>query len=132
MGMNLHTVIIQLKDVTDFKWCPNQHVLFILTGTSKLFYFTLDSIFVMELPTNFTANTIQLNSDGRKFILNDPDYMIVGNCVNANGGGCYEVKGSEEKEDEDENEGENDDVDDNNNIDDVYNKHKVVFKEGKP
>ena len=72
-----------------------------------------------------------LNSDGRKFILNDPDYMIVGNCVNANGGGCYEVKGSEEKEDEDD-EGENDDVDDSNNVDDVYNKHKVVFKEGKP
>ena len=134
MGMNLHTVIIQLKDVTDFKWCPNQHVLFILTGTSKLFYFTLDSIFVMELPTNFTANTIQLNSDGRKFILNDPDYMIVGNCMNTNGGGYYEVKGSEEKVEEDgegEEEGERND-DDDNNVEDVYNKHKVVFKEGKP
>ena len=128
MGMNLHTVIIQLKDVTDFKWSPNKHVLFILTGTSKLFYFTLDSIFVMELPTNFTANTIQLNSDGRKFILNDPDYMIVGNCGNVNGGGCYEVKGSEDKEEE----GNDDDDDGDNNVEDVYNKQRVVFKEGKP
>ena len=24
------------------------------------------------------------------------------------------------------------DVDDDNNVEDVYNKHKVVFKEGKP
>lgn len=79
MGMNLHTVIIQLKNITDFKWCPNVHVLFILTGTSKLFYFTLDSIFVIELPVHFSANTIHLNTNGRRFILNDPDYMIVGN-----------------------------------------------------
>ena len=140
MGMNLHTVIIQLKDITDFKWCPNQHVLFILTGTSKLFYFTLDSIFVMELPVNFTANTIQLNSDGRKFILNDPDYMIVGNFMNTNGT-QYEYKGNDEyvhqNEMNEEKENEDEDIEEeiegeHNNMDDVYNKQRIVFKEGKP
>ena len=54
--------------------------------------------------------------------------------MNTNGGGYYEVKGSEEKVEEDgegEEEGERND-DDDNNVEDVYNKHKVVFKEGKP
>ena len=136
MGMNLHTVIIQLKDITDFKWCPNQHVLFILTGTSKLFYFTLDSIFVMGLPMNFTANTIHLNSDGRKFILNDPDYMIVGNFMNKHAP-QYEYKADDEYKhlhnDEEEVEDIAEDMEGkDSNVDDVYNKQKVVFKEGKP
>ena len=78
MGMNLHTVIIQLREITDFKWSPNYHILFILSGCSNLYYFTLDSIYVAELPVTFTANEVIWNKNGRKFILKDPNFMIIG------------------------------------------------------
>lgn len=78
MGMNLHTVIIQSKEIVDFKWSPTFHILFIVTGNNKLYYFTLDSIFVADLPSTFLPTEIKWNSNGNKFMLKDNNFMVIG------------------------------------------------------
>lgn len=75
--LNLFTVIVQLNNVVDFKWSPKQNVLFIVTDNNKLYHYNLEAIFVTDLPDNFRANEIVLNSIGSKIILKDPDYMIL-------------------------------------------------------
>lgn len=82
MGMNLQTVIIQLKEIYDFKWSPNDHILFIVTDNSKLYYFNLEEAFVTELPKNFSATGITWNENGRSFLLKDPNYLILGDFQN--------------------------------------------------
>ncbi|MCQ2821312.1 MAG: hypothetical protein MJ252_28970, partial [archaeon] len=84
IDLNLYTVIVQLNGITDFKWSPKENVLFIVTDNNKLYYYNLDSIFITDLPINFRANEIVFNTNGKKIILKDPDYMIL---VDYNSGG---------------------------------------------
>ena len=85
-ALMLHTVIIQIKPVKEFKWNPSQNILLIVTENSKLYTYTMENIYIVELVSDtaspFSANKIQWATDGRSFIISDKKQMIIGHPYN--------------------------------------------------
>ena len=80
-ALMLHTVIIQIKPVKEFKWNPSQNILLIVTENSKLYTYTMENIYIVELVSDsaspFSANKIQCATVGRSFIISDKKQMII-------------------------------------------------------
>lgn len=78
----LHTVIVQLKPIKDFQWSPKEHILLFGTDTSKLYSFTLNNVYIVDLVSDanspFALLKINWNYDGRSFILSDKKQLIIG------------------------------------------------------
>ena len=83
-NLNLHTVIIQKKKISDFNWAPRQHLLFICTENSKIYCFKLDSIEVIELPIDFINNEITFSNNGLKMIMKSINNFIIADIKNMN------------------------------------------------
>ena len=77
--LNLHSVIILKNEVTNFNWAPNMNCLYICSESSKIYLFKMDSISVIELPSNFYTQSVVLSKDGRKVILKDLNNFILMN-----------------------------------------------------
>jgi WD40 repeat protein len=76
-NLSLQTVIIQMNKIKSFKWAKNQHILFINTENDKLYYFTLESIYVNELGDNFINKEFIFNEDGNKMIIKSENNFII-------------------------------------------------------
>ena len=80
--MNLQTVLIHLNEVTYFKWSKNKNMLFISTNNNKLYYFTLDSCKILQLPKDFNNKSLIFSPDGTKMIMKDINNFIMVNIDN--------------------------------------------------
>jgi hypothetical protein len=80
--LKLHTVIVQLHNVKNMKWSPKENILLIVTDNSKLYTFTLDNVYIIELVSDmnnpFCASNLQWASDGKSFIVSDKKQMLIG------------------------------------------------------
>ncbi len=80
--LKLHTVIVQLNNIKNMKWSPKENILLIVTDNSKLYTFTLDNVYIIELVSDmnnpFNASNIQWASDGKSFIVSDKKQMLIG------------------------------------------------------
>ena len=80
--LKLHTVIVQLNQIKNMKWSPKENILLIVTDNSKLYTFTLDNVYIIELVSDmnnpFNATNIQWASDGKSFIVSDKKQMLIG------------------------------------------------------
>lgn len=94
-GMNLHTVIIQLNNVIDFRWAETAHILFISTKNNKLYYFTLESCFCYELKEGFCLEGFSMSKDGKKLVLKDSQSFII--CDLKNNNSLYYEEGKTSK-----------------------------------
>jgi len=81
-SLSLHTIIIQMKPIKNFSWSPTEHILLIATENNKLYSFTLNNIYVIELVTdlnmNLTINKINWNSNGKSFTVGDGKSLVIG------------------------------------------------------
>lgn len=81
-GLRLFTIILQLKPIKDFKWSPKENMLLIVTENAKMYTFTLNNVYIVELVSdmnnNFGAGKVIWNSDGKSFIVSDKKQMIIG------------------------------------------------------
>ena len=84
MGFNLHTIIIQIDEIVEFKWAKNQHLLFLTTKNNKLYYFTLESCLISLVADNFSVENILLAPDGSKIILKNKEKFVVAEVNNLN------------------------------------------------
>lgn len=110
MTLALHTVIIQLQSVSDFKWSPIDYMLIICTENNRLYYFTLEKIYVKELSFGFVSNKLNWSPKGTKFILSSNSAMIIGDLgieTSNELGSREEDEEEEEYHEEGEKEGEN-------------------------
>ena len=80
--MNLQFVLIQLNEVVHFEWAKNENVLFISTNNNKLYYFTLDSCKILQLPKDFNNKSLIFSPDGTKMIMKDINNFIMVNIDN--------------------------------------------------
>ena len=80
--LRLHTVIVQLNTIKNMKWSPKENILLIVTDNSKLYTFTLDNVYIIELVSDmsnpFNASNLQWASDGKSFIVSDKKQMLIG------------------------------------------------------
>ena len=80
--LKLHTVIVQLNNIKNMKWSPKENILLIVTENSKLYTFTLDNVYIIELVSDmnnpFNAINLQWASDGKSFIVSDKKQMLIG------------------------------------------------------
>jgi len=80
--LKLHTIIIQLNPIKTMKWSPKENILLIVTDNSKLYTFTLDNVYIIELVSDmnspFNASNLQWASDGKSFIVSDKKQMLIG------------------------------------------------------
>ena len=82
--IELHSVIITLKHIKDFKWTPptqKNNFLFIVTENNKTYQFSSNTISTIEIPNttgNITPYKIQWNSQGNCLLLNDKSNIIIG------------------------------------------------------
>ena len=80
--LKLHTVIVQLNNIKNMKWSPKENILLIVTENSKLYTFTLDNVYIIELVSDinnpFNATNLQWASDGKSFIVSDKKQMLIG------------------------------------------------------
>ena len=80
--LKLHTVIVQLNNIRNMKWSPKENILLIVTDNSKLYTFTLDNVYIIELVSDmnnpFNASNLQWASDGKSFIVSDKKQMLIG------------------------------------------------------
>ncbi len=80
--LKLHTVIVQLNGIKNLKWSPKENILLIVTDNSKLYTFTLDNVYIIELVSDmnnpFNASNLQWASDGKSFIVSDKKQMLIG------------------------------------------------------
>ena len=82
--IELHSVIITLKHIKDFKWSPptqKNNFLFIVTENNKTYQFSSNTISTIEIPNttgNITPYKIQWNSQGNCLLLNDKSNIIIG------------------------------------------------------
>ena len=80
--LKLHTVIMQLNNIKNMKWSPKENILLIVTDNSKLYTFTLDNVYIIELVSDinnpFNASNLQWASDGKSFIVSDKKQMLIG------------------------------------------------------
>ena len=80
--LKLHTVIVQLNNIKNMKWSPKENILLIVTDNSKLYTFTLDNVYIIELVSDinnpFNASNLQWASDGKSFIVSDKKQMLIG------------------------------------------------------
>ena len=64
------------------KWSPKENILLIVTDNSKLYTFTLDNVYIIELVSDmnnpFNASNLQWASDGKSFIVSDKKQMLIG------------------------------------------------------
>lgn len=98
LNLSLHTVIIQLQSISDFKWSPIDYMLVICTENSRLYYFTLEKIYVKELSVTFISNKINWSPNGTKFILSNNASMIIADLgIETNSNDFYEGQGKEEE-----------------------------------
>ena len=65
--------------MTSFSWAPNTNCLYICSENTKIYLFKMDSISVIELPSDFYAQNIILSKDGKKVILKDLHKFILMN-----------------------------------------------------
>lgn len=79
INLQLHSVIILKNKVTSFSWAPNTNCLYICSENTKIYLFKMDSISVIELPSDFYAQNIILSKDGKKVILKDLHKFILMN-----------------------------------------------------
>ena len=81
-SLKLHTVIVQLNNIKNMKWSPKENILLIVTDNSKLYTFTLDNVYIIELVSDmnnpFNASNLQWASDGKSFIVSDKKQMLIG------------------------------------------------------
>ena len=81
-SLKLHTVIVQLNNIRNMKWSPKENILLIVTDNSKLYTFTLDNVYIIELVSDmnnpFNASNLQWASDGKSFIVSDKKQMLIG------------------------------------------------------
>ena len=80
--LKLHTIIVQLNPIKNMKWSPKENILLIVTDNSKLYTFTLDNVYIIELVSDmnnpFSASNLQWASDGKSFIVSDKKQMLIG------------------------------------------------------
>ena len=81
-GLHLYTVVQQIKNVKCFDWSPVENMLLIVTENAKLYTFTLNNVYIVELVSdlnnNFGAIKVMWNKDGKSFIVSDKKQMIIG------------------------------------------------------
>ena len=78
-SLSLTTVIIFQKNINVLKWSPSEHKLIIGTDNSRCYFFSLDNIYVIELPTpNMKIIQIKWNYDGKSFLLCDKCKLLIG------------------------------------------------------
>ncbi len=81
-NLKLHTIIVQLNQIKNMKWSPKENILLIVTDNSKLYTFTLDNVYIIELVSDmnnpFNASNLQWASDGKSFIVSDKKQMLIG------------------------------------------------------
>ena len=80
--MNLQFVLIQLNEIVHFEWAKNKNILFISTNNNKLYYFTLDSCKILQLPKDFNNKSLIFSSDGKKMMIKDTNNFIMVNMDN--------------------------------------------------
>ena len=125
--LKLHTVIVQLNNIKNLKWSPRENILLIVTDNSKLYTFTLDNVYIIELVSDinnpFNATNLQWSSDGKSFIVSDKKQMLIGhpnlllenNNVNEEENNIGDINNINDKENINNNNNEEDE--DFNNID---------------
>ena len=130
--LKLHTVIIQLHNIKNMKWSPKENILLIVTDNSKLYTFTLDNVYIIELVSDmnnpFNASNLQWASDGKSFIVSDKKQMLIGhpNILEQNENQEDNVQDILNNEEDNEqqyynNENENDNINVNINNEDEFN-----------
>ena len=78
-SLSLTTMIIFQKNINVLKWSPSEHKLIIGTDNSRCYFFSLDNIYVIELPTpNMKIIQIKWNYDGKSFLLCDKCKLLIG------------------------------------------------------
>lgn len=81
-SLSLHTVILQRENIKNFSWSPTDHILLICTENSKLYSFTLNNVYVVELVTDanlsLNINRINWNSNGKYFTVSDNKNLVIG------------------------------------------------------
>jgi hypothetical protein len=81
-SLSLHTIIFQIRPIKHFSWSPTEHILLIATENNKLYSFTLNNVYVIELVTdlnlNLMINKISWNSDGKSFTVGDGKSLVIG------------------------------------------------------
>ena len=80
--MNLQFVLIQINEVVHFEWGKKDNILFISTNNNKLYYFTLDSCKILQLPKDFNNKSLIFSPDGTKMIMKDINNFIMVNIDN--------------------------------------------------
>ena len=82
--MFLQTVLIHLNEISCFEWMKTKNILFISTNNNKLYYFTLDSCKILQLPKDFQNKSFIISNDGQKMMLKDNNYFITVNIEEQN------------------------------------------------
>ena len=82
--MFLQTVLIHLNEISSFEWMKTKNILFISTNNNKLYYFTLDSCKILQLPKDFQNKSFIISNDGQKMMLKDNNYFITVNIEEQN------------------------------------------------
>ena len=82
--MSLQTVLIHLNEISCFEWMKTKNILFISTNNNKLYYFTLDSCKILQLPKDFQNKSFIISNDGQKMMLKDNNYFITVNIEEQN------------------------------------------------
>ena len=82
--MSLQTVLIHLNEISCFEWMKTKNILFISTNNNKLYYFTLDSCKILQLPNDFQNKSFIISNDGQKMMLKDNNYFITVNIEEQN------------------------------------------------
>lgn len=132
-SLKLFTIIIQLKPIKDFKWSPKENMLLMVTENAKMYTFTLNNIYIVELVSDlsntFGALKILWNSDGKNFIVSDKKQMIIGHPELVEPGHEEQIIPEEEiHEDEDNQEADNEDINQNDSMpnEDVNNDNNNI------
>ena len=82
--MFLQTILIHLNEISCFEWMKTKNILFISTNNNKLYYFTLDSCKILQLPKDFQNKSFIISNDGQKMMLKDNNYFITVNIEEQN------------------------------------------------
>ena len=82
--MSLQTVLIHLNEIYCFEWVKTKNILFISTNNNKLYYFTIDSCKILQLPKDFQNKSFIISNDGQKMMLKDNNYFITLNIEEQN------------------------------------------------
>jgi len=82
--MFLQTILIHLNEISCFEWMKTKNILFISTNNNKLYYFTLDSCKILQLPNDFQNKSFIISNDGQKMMLKDNNYFITVNIEEQN------------------------------------------------